>query len=181
MSRIGRKPVVLPAGTKATVEGCKVTVEGPKGSLTRSFHPSMTIEEKGNELLVSRPNDEQENRALHGLTRALLHNMVVGVTDGFKKELEIIGVGYRASMQGKDLILNLGYSHPITYQPAEGLTIEVSGAQQNHIAISGASKEAVGQAAAEIRGMRPPEPYLGKGVRYVGEYVRHKEGKAGKK
>lgn len=180
MSRIGRKPVVIPAGTTVEIDGNTVVVKGPKGSLTRNFHPNMTITIEGAEAVVTRPDDEKENRALHGLSRALLFNMVEGVTNGYKKELDIIGVGYRAAMQGRNLQLNLGYSHPIEYVPAEGITIEVTG-QQNHIIVSGIDKEVVGQTAAEIRGFRKPEPYLGKGVRYTGEFVRHKEGKAGKK
>lgn len=181
MSRIGRKPVDIPAGVEIKIDGHTVTVKGSKGSLTRDFHPSMTIEQKDNQLHVTRPNDDKFYRSLHGLTRALLFNMIEGVTNGYKKELDIIGVGYRASMQGKDLQLNVGYSHPILYKPAEGVTIEVVGAQQTHLVVSGASKEAVGQTAAEIREFRSPEPYLGRGIRYTGEFVRHKEGKAGKK
>ncbi len=181
MSRIGRKPVVIPAGTKVVIDGCKVTAEGAKGTLTKTFSPLMTIKLENGHVLIERTDDEKETRALHGLTRALLHNMVEGVTNGYSKELEVIGVGYRATMQGKDLQLNLGYSHPILYKAIDGITFSIIGAQQNHILVSGIDKEAVGQCAAEIREKRPPEPYLGKGIRYVGEKVRHKEGKAGKK
>jgi len=181
MSRIGRKPVVVPAGTKVVIDGCTVTAEGPKGTLTKTFSPLMTIKQEDGQIIIERANEEKETRALHGLTRALLFNMVEGVTNGYSKELEVIGVGYRATMQGKDLQLNLGYSHPILYKEVEGITFAIVGAQQNHILVSGPSKEVVGQVAAEIREKRPPEPYLGKGVRYVGEHVRHKEGKAGKK
>lgn len=180
MSRIGRKPVAIPEGVKVTVDGQTLTVEGAKGSLTRSFHPNMTIEVKDGHILVSRCDDEKENRSLHGLTRALIANMVRGVTEGYKKELEVIGVGYHASKDGENLKLGVGYSHPVIYKPHDGVTITVVEAK-NRITVSGTSKEAVGQAAAEIRAKRPPEPYQGKGIRYVGEHVRHKDGKAGKK
>jgi len=181
MSRIGRKPVAVPAGTKVVIDGCTVTAEGPKGTLTKTFSPLMTIKLDNGHVVIDRADDEKETRALHGLTRALIHNMVEGVTNGYSKELEVIGVGYRATMQGKDLQLNLGYSHPILYKAVDGITFAITGTQQNHILVSGPSKETVGQCAAEIREKRPPEPYLGKGIRYVGEHVRHKEGKAGKK
>lgn len=179
MSRIGRLPVVIPAGVTVDVkEGNEVTVKGPKGSLTRTFDPAMTIKVENNEVLVTRPNDIKKNKALHGLTRALIHNMVVGVTDGFSKTLEVNGVGYRAQKQGKKLVLSLGYSHPVEITDPEGLESKVDG---NKIVISGISKEAVGQYAAEIRGKRPPEPYKGKGIKYIDEIIRRKVGKTGKK
>lgn len=181
MSRIGRKPIVVPAGTKVVIDGCTVTAEGAKGTLTKTFNPLLTIKLEDGQVVIDRADDEKETRALHGLTRALLFNMVEGVTNGYKKELEVIGVGYRAAMQGNDLLLNLGYSHPILYEAVDGVSFAITGAQQNHIVVTGPSKEVVGQCAAEIREKRPPEPYLGKGIRYVGEKVRRKEGKAGKK
>ena len=178
MSRIGRKPINIPAGVTVTIDANVVTVKGPKGTLTQAFHPNMNIKAEGNEILVTRPNDEKENRALHGLTRTLVHNMVVGVTEGFKKELDVNGVGYRVQMQGKNLVMNLGYSHQVIVPSIDGITIECPSA--NKIVISGSDKQAVGQFAAEVREKRPPEPYKGKGIRYTGEVVRHKEGKAGK-
>ncbi|OUP13401.1 50S ribosomal protein L6 [Anaeromassilibacillus sp. An200] len=178
MSRIGRKPINIPAGVTVTIDANVVTVKGPKGTLTQAFHPNMNIKAEGNEILVTRPNDEKENRALHGLTRTLVHNMVVGVTEGFKKELDVNGVGYRVQMQGKNLVMNLGYSHQVIVPSIDGITIECPTA--NKIVISGSDKQAVGQFAAEVREKRPPEPYKGKGIRYTGEVVRHKEGKAGK-
>ena len=178
MSRIGRKPINIPAGVTVTIDANVVTVKGPKGTLTQAFHPNMNIKAEGNEILVTRPNDEKENRALLGLTRTLVHNMVVGVTEGFKKELDVNGVGYRVQMQGKNLVMNLGYSHQVIVPSIDGITIECPTA--NKIVISGSDKQAVGQFAAEVREKRPPEPYKGKGIRYTGEVVRHKEGKAGK-
>ena len=178
MSRIGKKPINIPAGVTVTADANVVTVKGPKGTLTQSFHPNMTISVEGNEILVTRPNDDKENRSLHGLTRTLVHNMVVGVTEGFKKELDVNGVGYRVQMQGKNLVMNLGYSHQVIVPSIDGITIECP--TPNKIVISGADKQAVGQFAAEVREKRPPEPYKGKGIRYTGEFVRHKEGKAGK-
>ena len=178
MSRIGREPINIPAGVTVTIDANVVTVKGPKGTLTQAFHPNMGIKAEGNEILVTRPNDEKENRALHGLTRTLVHNMVVGVTEGFKKELDVNGVGYRVQMQGKNLVMNLGYSHQVIVPSIDGITIECPTA--NKIVISGSDKQAVGQFAAEVREKRPPEPYKGKGIRYTGEVVRHKEGKAGK-
>ena len=178
MSRIGRKPINIPAGVTVTIDANVVTVKGPKGTLTQAFHPNMNIKAEGNEILVTRPNDEKQNRALHGLTRTLVHNMVVGVTEGFKKELDVNGVGYRVQMQGKNLVMNLGYSHQVIVPSIDGITIECPTA--NKIVISGSDKQAVGQFAAEVREKRPPEPYKGKGIRYTGEVVRHKEGKAGK-
>lgn len=178
MSRIGRKPINIPAGVTVTVDANVVTVKGPKATLTQAFHPNMTISVEGNEILVTRPNDDKENRSLHGLTRTLIHNMVVGVTEGFKKELDVNGVGYRVQMNGKNLEMNLGYSHKVIVPSIEGITIECP--SPNKIVISGSDKQAVGQFAAEVREKRPPEPYKGKGIRYTGEFVRHKEGKAGK-
>lgn len=179
MSRIGRMPITVPAGVDVKINGTTVTVKGAKATLTQEIHPNMTVTMENNEIHVTRPNDAKENRALHGLTRSLIHNMVVGVTDGFKKELEVQGVGYRVAKQGNDLVMNLGYSHPVTMHEPEGITIEVP--SQNKIIISGPDKQKVGQFAAEVREKRPPEPYKGKGIRYVGEYVRRKEGKTGAK
>ena len=180
MSRIGKMPVAVPAGVEVTIaDGNLVTVKGHKGTLTQQLEPSMTIRQEGAELLVSRPNDEKENRALHGLTRALLHNMVVGVTEGYKKSLEINGVGYRAAKEGNKLILTIGYSHPVEVSEIPGITIEVP--QPNQIVISGCDKQMVGQFAAEVREKRPPEPYKGKGIKYVDEVIRRKVGKTGAK
>ena len=180
MSRIGKMPVAIPAGVEVTVaDGNLVTVKGPKGTLTQQLQPSMTIKQEGAELLVSRPDDGKENRALHGLTRALLHNMVVGVSEGFKKELEINGVGYRAAKEGNELVMNLGYSHPVKVAEIDGITIDVPG--PNKIVISGPDKQKVGQFAAEVREKRPPEPYKGKGIKYVDEVIRRKVGKTGAK
>ena len=180
MSRIGKMPVAVPAGVEVTIaDGNLVTVKGPKGTLTQQLEPSMTIRQEGAELLVSRPNDEKEHRALHGLTRALLHNMVVGVTEGYKKSLEINGVGYRAAKEGNKLILTIGYSHPVEVSEIPGITIEVP--QPNQIVISGCDKQMVGQFAAEVREKRPPEPYKGKGIKYTDEVIRRKVGKTGAK
>ena len=178
MSRIGRKPINIPAGVTVQVDGNVITVKGPKGTLTQKIHHNMNISVDGNELLVTRPDDEKENKSLHGLTRTLIHNMVIGVTDGFKKELDVLGVGYRVLKQGSNLVMNLGYSHQVIVPEIDGITIECPTA--NKIVISGQDKQRVGQFAAEVREKRPPEPYKGKGIRYVGEFVRHKEGKAGK-
>ena len=179
MSRMGRAPIAIPAGVTVTVgEGNVVTVKGPKGELTKSLCPIMTIENDGAVLHVKRPNDEKENRALHGLTRSLLHNMVVGVTEGFEKKLEVNGVGYRAAKEGKNLVMNLGFSHQVIMPEVDGITIEVP--DPNHITIKGADKQLVGQFAADLRGKRPPEPYKGKGIKYVDEFIRRKEGKTGK-
>ena len=178
MSRIGNKPIAIPAGVEIKIEGNKVTVKGPKGTLSNEFAPAITIAQEGNEIIVTRPSDEAEHRSLHGLTRTLVSNMVVGVTEGYKKELEVNGVGYRASKQGTDLVMNLGYSHPVVMPEIEGISIEVP--NPNLIVISGPDKQKVGQFAAEVREKRPPEPYKGKGVKYAGEYIRRKEGKAGK-
>ncbi|MBQ1603417.1 MAG: 50S ribosomal protein L6 [Oscillospiraceae bacterium] len=180
MSRIGRMPVVIPAGVEVSIEdGNLITVKGPKGTLTQKLSPKMTISMEGNEVHVARPNDEKENRALHGLTRALLHNMVVGVTEGYKKELEINGVGYRAAKEGNKLILTIGYSHPVEVAEIPGISIEVPSA--NKVVISGCDKQMVGQFAAEVREKRPPEPYKGKGIKYVDEVIRRKVGKTGAK
>ena len=180
MSRIGKMPVAVPAGVTVTLgEGNLVTVKGPKGALTQQLHPAMTIAQEGSELHVTRPNDEKENRALHGLTRALLHNMVVGVTEGYKKELDINGVGYRAAKEGKKLVLTIGYSHPVEVEEIDGITIDVP--NPNHLVVSGCDKQKVGQFAAEVREKRPPEPYKGKGIKYTDEVIRRKVGKTGVK
>ena len=178
MSRIGRKPIVIPAGVEVALDGSTVTVKGPLGTLTRTVHKNMSVAVDNGEVLVTRPNDESENRSLHGLTRTLIANMVEGVHTGFKKELEVNGVGYRVAMQGKDLVMNIGYSHQVIYPEVEGIKIETPA--PNKIIISGADKQLVGQVAAEIREKRPPEPYKGKGIKYVDEHIRRKEGKAGK-
>ena len=179
MSRIGRAPIAIPAGVTVTVDGTTVTVKGAKETLTRDVHPNMTVKVEGSEILVTRPNDEKQNRALHGLTRSLIHNMVVGVTEGFKKELEVNGVGYRVQKQGKDLAMNLGFSQQVVMSEPEGITIECPSA--NKIIISGPDKQKVGQFAAEVREKRPPEPYKGKGIKYADEHIRRKEGKTGAK
>ena len=180
MSRIGRMPITVPAGVDVSVaDGNVVTVKGPKGTLTKQLHPAMVIEQNGAEIAVKRPSDAKEHRALHGLTRTLLHNMVVGVHETYKKELEINGVGYRAAKEGNKLVMNLGYSHPITVSEEEGITIEVP--TPNKIVIVGCDKQQVGQFAAEVREKRPPEPYKGKGIKYVDEVIRRKVGKTGAK
>ena len=179
MSRIGRKPIAIPAGVDFKFADGVVTVKGPKGTLTQKVHPNMAVTVEGNEVLVTRPDDEKENRALHGLTRSLLNNMVVGVTEGFKKELDVNGVGYRVAKQGKDLVMNLGYSHQVTVSEIPGITIDVPG--PNKVVISGPDKQLVGQFAAEVREKRPPEPFKGKGIKYADEVVRRKEGKTGGK
>ena len=178
MSRIGRKPIVIPTGVEVKIDGSNITVKGPKGTLDSKIHPMMTAKVENGEVVVTRPNDEKEARSLHGLTRTLISNMVEGVTNGFKKELEIQGVGYRAAKQGKNLVMNLGYSHQVTMSETDDITIEVPG--PNKIIIHGADKQKVGQFAAEVREKRPPEPYKGKGIKYVDEVIRRKEGKAGK-
>ena len=179
MSRIGKMPIAIPAGVTVDIaENNKVTVKGPKGELSRQLAPEMELTIENGELTVKRPNDLKRNRALHGLTRTLIHNMVIGVTDGYKKTLEVNGAGYRASKQGKKLVLNLGYSHPVEIEDPEGLTTEV---QDNKIIVSGIDKEKVGQYAAEIREKRAPEPYKGKGIKYDYEVIRRKVGKTGKK
>ncbi len=178
MSRIGRKPIEIPAGVEVKVNGSEVTVKGPKGELKNTFKPAMKITVEGNEVLVTRPDDEAENRSLHGLTRTLVSNMIEGVTKGFSKELEVNGVGYRAQKQGKNLVMNLGFSHQVIVEEIDGITIEVPSA--NKVVISGCDKQMVGQFAAEVREKRPPEPYKGKGIKYAGEHIRRKEGKAAK-
>ena len=179
MSRIGKKPVPVPAGVQVKIDGALVHVKGPRGELSREFHPSMRIAQQGSELVVSRPSDERQHRALHGLTRALLNNMVEGVTHGFKKTLVIEGVGYRAEVAGKNLMLYLGFSHPIVIMPPAGIKIEAD-PKAKTITVDGIDREAVGEVAAKIRALRPPEPYKGKGIRYSDETVRRKAGKAGK-
>ena len=180
MSRIGRMPITVPAGVTVTVEeGNFVTVKGPKGELKKQLHGDMIIKQENGVIEVTRPSEIKMHKALHGLTRTLLNNMIVGVTDGFKKELEINGVGYRAQMQGKTLVMNLGYSHNVEMNAPEGVTIEVP--NPNSIIISGSDNQVVGQFAAEVREKRPPEPYKGKGIKYIDERIIRKEGKAGKK
>ena len=178
MSRIGKLPITIPAGVDVTIDGSTVTVKGPKGTLSQTFSSKMNIEKDGDVIKVTRPNDEKENRSLHGLTRTLIANMVYGCHQDFKKELEINGVGYRAQMQGNDLVMNIGYSHQVVMAAPDGIKIEVP--SPNKIVISGPDKQKVGQFAAEVREKRPPEPYKGKGIKYVDEHIRRKEGKAGK-
>lgn len=178
MSRIGKMPIAVPAGVEVAIDGNTVTVKGPKGELTRTFQPSMTIAQEGNEILVTRPDDTRESKSFHGLTRTLVANMVEGVSKGYSKKLQMVGVGYRATLKGKDLELSLGYSHPVIVEAPENITFEVP--SQTEIVVSGPNKEQVGQVAANIRKWRKPEPYKGKGIRYEGEYVRRKVGKAGK-
>ena len=178
MSRIGRAPITVPAGVEVKIDGSTVTAKGPKGTLTKTMHSNMTIAMEGNVITVTRPNDLKENRSLHGLTRTLIANMIEGVANGYKKELEINGIGYRAEKKGKDLVMKIGYSHDVVMPEPEGVTVEVPA--PNKIIITGADKEKVGQFAAEIREKRLPEPYKGKGIKYVDEYIRRKEGKAGK-
>ena len=200
MSRIGRMPITVPAGVTVNVAegnvvtvpisipagvdvkieaGNLVTVKGPKGTLTQQMHPAMTITQEGDVIHVTRPNDEKANRSLHGLTRTLIHNMVVGVTEGFKKELDVNGVGYRVAKEGNKLVMNLGFSHQVTVEEIEGITIDVPA--PNKIVINGCDKQAVGQFAAEVREKRPPEPYKGKGIKYADEVIRRKVGKTGAK
>ena len=178
MSRIGNKIVVLPAGVEVKQAGNDVTVKGPKGELTRTFSSDIKINIEGNEVTFTRPNDSKEMKAIHGTTRANFNNMVIGVSEGFKKGLELIGVGYRAQLQGSKLVLNVGFSNPVEMNTPAEITVEVP--SNTSIVISGTNKEVVGEFAANIRGVRPPEPYKGKGIRYVGEFVRRKEGKTGK-
>ncbi len=179
MSRIGRAPISVPAGVEVTIaENNLVTVKGPKGTLTEQLHPSMQITKDGATITVVRPSDDKDDRSIHGLTRTLLNNMIVGVTEGYAKTLEIVGVGYRAQKNGKTLVLNLGHSHPINVDEADGITFEVP--NPNTIIVKGISKQGVGQIAAVIRGKRPPEPYHGKGVKYADERIRRKAGKSGK-
>jgi large subunit ribosomal protein L6 len=178
MSRVGKKPIEIPAGVTVTINGSDVTVKGPKGELSRSFNADLTITQEENVVTVTRPSDSKEHRTIHGTTRAILANMVEGVSKGFEKTLELIGVGYRAQKQGNKLVLNVGYSHPVEFEPEQGLEVEVPA--NTKIIVKGISKERVGALAADIRDVRPPEPYKGKGIRYEGEYVRRKEGKTGK-
>ena len=179
MSRIGRKPINIPAGVEVKFENSVMTVKGPKGTLTQKVNPNMTVEINDGIIEVKRPNDDKQNRSLHGLTRTLIANMMVGVTEGYKKELQVNGVGYRCQKQGKQLVMNLGFSHNVVFEDTEDITIEVPG--PNSIIVHGADKQKVGQFAAEIREKRPPEPYKGKGIKYVDEHIRRKEGKTGKK
>ena len=179
MSRIGRMPIAIPAGVTVEVNGNKVTAKGPKGELTQEMHPDMIIEVEGNEVLVKRPSEDKLHKSLHGLTRTLVHNMIVGVSEGYKKELDVVGVGYRAAMEGKKLVMNIGFSHTVDVEPVDGITIEAPA--PNKIVISGLDKQLVGQFAADVRKKRPPEPYKGKGIRYTGEVIRRKEGKTGAK
>ncbi|MFP5331876.1 MAG: 50S ribosomal protein L6 [Acidimicrobiia bacterium] len=178
MSRVGKMPVEVPSGVDLKIEGNTVSVKGPKGELSREFHERVTLTVEDGVVTVSRANDERESRALHGLSRALLANMVTGVSAGYRRELEIVGVGYRAALKGSDLEMQLGFSHPVTVQAPEGITFEVP--EPTKVAVIGIDKELVGQVAANIRKIRPPEPYKGKGVRYAGEHVRRKAGKAGR-
>ena len=178
MSRIGRQPIAIPSGVEVTVDGSRVSVKGPRGSLEQTFHADMRVIKEDGSLRVERPSDERLHRSLHGLTRTLLANMVEGVTNGFEKRLEIVGVGYRAALKGSDLELQVGFSHPVAFRPPSGIEFEVPA--QNRVTVRGIDKQLVGEVAAEIREIRKPEPYKGKGIRYEGEYVRKKAGKAAK-
>jgi large subunit ribosomal protein L6 len=178
MSRVGKVPIAIPSGVEVRIEGAKVTVKGPKGELSRDLDPEMKLNLSDGVLTVDRPSDKPRHRSAHGLTRTLIQNMVSGVTEGFAKTLELQGVGYRAQMQGPNLVLAVGYSRPVEVPPPPGIEFEVEGTSR--VTVKGISKEDVGQAAADVRKVRPPEPYKGKGIRYVGEYVRRKAGKAGK-
>jgi large subunit ribosomal protein L6 len=178
MSRIGRLPITVPSTVDVTIDGRQLTVKGPKGTLSRVLHPDMTVAQEDGTIVVTRPTEQKTHKQLHGLTRTLVNNMVVGVTDGYRKGLEITGVGYRAALNGNKLTLNLGYSHPIEIDPPEGISFEVE--NPTRLAVVGIDKELVGQIAAKVRATRKPEPYKGKGVRYAGEVVRRKAGKAGK-
>lgn len=178
MSRIGKQPVTIPAGVDVKIDGHIVTVKGAKGELTREFNPMLTIAQEGTEIIVTRPDDSREARSLHGLTRTLIHNMVVGVSEGYAKKLVLVGVGYRAALKGANLEMQLGYSHPVVVEPPEGIEFEVP--TQTEIIVKGISKEKVGQVAADVRKWRAPEPYKGKGIRYDGERIRRKLGKAAK-
>jgi large subunit ribosomal protein L6 len=178
MSRIGRLPITVPSTVDVTIDGRQLTVKGPKGTLSRSLHPDMTVTREEDALVVTRPTEQKTHKQLHGLTRTLVNNMVVGVTDGYRKGLEITGVGYRAALNGNKLTLNLGYSHPIEIDPPAGISFEVE--NPTRLAVVGIDKELVGQIAAQVRSTRKPEPYKGKGVRYAGEKIRRKAGKAGK-
>ena len=178
MSRIGKQPITVPAGVDVTIDGNTVTVKGPKGELTRSFPEIMIIKREGDDIIVERPDDSRDAKAFHGLVRTLIANMVEGTANGFSKKLQLVGVGYRAALKGKDLEMQLGYSHPVLVEAPENITFEVP--SQTEIVVSGPSKEQVGQVAANIRKWRKPDPYKGKGIRYEGEHVRRKAGKAGK-
>ncbi len=178
MSRVGKQPVTIPAGVNVTIDGTTVTVKGPKGELSHTFPATMTIKQEGDEVIVTRPDDTRESRSYHGLTRSLIENMVIGVSQGYSKKLQLVGVGYRASLKGKDLELQLGFSYNVSVACPEGITFEVP--SQTEIVVSGIDKQQVGQVAADIRKWRKPEPYKGKGIRYEGEYVRRKLGKAAK-
>lgn len=179
MSRIGNKPIEVPQGVEVKIDGNHITVKGPKGTLEKDLHKNMKVVLEGNTITVKRPNDEPFNRSLHGLTRTLIHNMIEGVLNEYKRELEINGVGYRAQKKGNQLVMNLGYSHPVEMDPPEGITFDLPDA--NHIIVRGIDKELVGQTAAVVRTKRPPEVYRGKGIKYAEEHIRRKEGKAGKK
>ena len=179
MSRIGNKPIEVPQGVEVKIDGNHITVKGPKGTLEKDLHKNMEVVLEGNTITVKRPNDEPVNRSLHGLTRTLIHNMIEGVLNEYKRELEINGVGYRAQKKGNQLVMNLGYSHPVEMDPPEGITFDLPDA--NHIIVRGIDKELVGQTAAVVRTKRPPEVYRGKGIKYAEEHIRRKEGKAGKK
>ena len=178
MSRIGNKTIEIPSGVTVELDGQTVTVKGPKGELSRELNSNITVKIEDNSINFTRPNDQKEMRSIHGTTRSLVANMIEGVSTGFKKELELVGVGYRAQKQGSKLVLSVGLSHPVEFEPGEGISIEVPSNTQ--IVVEGTSKEKVGELAANIRAVRPPEPYKGKGIKYVGEYVRRKEGKTGK-
>ena len=179
MSRIGRQPIEIPAGVTVTVgDGNLVTVKGPKGTLSEKIHSLISVKVEGNQILVERSSEEKQDKSLHGLSRTLINNMVVGVTDGYSKKLEIVGVGYRAQKTGKTLVLNLGYSHPVNFEEKDGVSFETP--DSNTVIVKGINKQSVGQIAAQIREKRPPEPYLGKGIKYSGERIRRKSGKAGK-
>ncbi len=178
MSRIGKKPIEIPSGVTVTQDGNKVTVKGPKGELSNTFNSDINISIEDNVINVTRPSDAKEHRSLHGTTRSLISNMVEGVSKGFEKSLELVGVGYRAQKQGKKLVLNVGYSHPVEFDPEDGIEIDVP--SNTKVIVKGYNKERVGALASDIRAVRPPEPYKGKGIRYEGEYVRRKEGKTGK-
>ena len=178
MSRIGRLPIPVPSGVDVTIEGRRVTVKGPKGSLSRELHPDMTVSREDDKIVVTRPTEQKTHKQLHGLTRSLVNNMVIGVTDGYRKGLEITGVGYRAVKQGEKLVLSLGYSHQIEIDPPSGIVFELE--NPTRLAVVGIDKELVSEMAAKVRSTRKPEPYKGKGVRYAGEQIRRKAGKAGK-
>ena len=179
MSRIGRAPIDIPAGVEVKIDGQHITVKGAKGTLELDVHPNITVAQEGNVMNVTRPNDQKENRALHGLTRSLVNNMIIGVTEGFKKTLDVNGVGYRVALEGNKLVMNIGFSHQVIMEAPAGVTVEVP--NPNQIIVSGADKQVVGQFAAEIRGKRPPEPYKGKGIKYSDEVIRRKVGKTGAK